>query len=295
MVFSAALLAVTRLLLPVIVSVAKPAAGRAVERFSGVTHAVLSSFLFLGFAFHRFKLSAPASSLFLKLLWVLRVEPEVQVYVEAVSHVRLVHLVDLHLELLGNTVSEVLSKLEEVVFFELLDFVSSLDFVTETRAFNGVGEVQVEVSMNTQSRTVLLVFFVSELAVLKLEEGRHVVQYHREPPDKSGSLGLFDGWAVAEDGVGGRVCVNVQEHLELVVLVGLSWNLLLEVAPEELHLRQPHLQALRVVVGEEMAVHVSALCIAAVVTCDNSVWIDDRHHPELVLVAQLVGQKVLRD
>ena len=44
-----------------------------------------------------------------------------------------------------------------------------------------------------------------------------------------------------------------------------------------------------------MSVHVPALCVAAVITCDDSVWIDDRHHPKLILLSQFVGLCVLRD
>ena len=88
--------------------------------------------------------------------------------------------------------------------------------------------------------------------------------------------------------------MNVEKHFQHVVSVFVLWHFFFQVRPNQLHFGQPHLKSLRVVIREKVSVHVPALCVAAVITCDDSVWIDDGHHPKLILLSQLVRLWVFR-
>lgn len=62
-----------------------------------------------------------------------------------------------------------LAKLQEVVLFELLYFVSAFDLVSIAAGLDSEGVDNVEVAEDAETCAVLLVFLVPKLAVIVLE------------------------------------------------------------------------------------------------------------------------------
>ena len=115
------------------------------------------------------------------------------------SHCRLVHVCHFYGEVLRHTEEEVLSKFEEVVFSKLLNLLSAFHFVGVAARFDRERIDYVEVAEDAQPRTVLLVLFISKLAVVVLEVGRDVVENHGEALDHGLLRLVFVHRGVAKD------------------------------------------------------------------------------------------------
>ena len=83
--------------------------------------------------------------------------------------------------------------------------------------------------------------------------------------------------------------VDIKKHPEQMITISGLRNPLLQVSSHQLHFGQAHLEALWIIIREEMAVHVSALRIAAVVAGYDTVWIDYWHDPKFKPVSKLIG------
>ena len=79
--------------------------------------------------------------------------------------------------------------------------------------------------------------------------------------------------------------MDVEEHLEGSP-VGYFF---LEVRPDELNLSQTDFEALGVVISKKEAIHVFALCVAAVVASNDTVGVDNRSNPKLKVFSHLVA------
>ena len=87
--------------------------------------------------------------------------------------------------------------------------------------------------------------------------------------------------------------VDIQKHPEQMIAISGLRNPLLQVSSHQLYFGQAHLEAFWVIICEEMAVHVSALRVAAVVARYDTVWVDNWHDPEFKLVSKLIGERIL--
>lgn len=67
-----------------------------------------------------------------------------------------------------------------------------------------------------------------------------------------------------------------------------------EVRADKLNLSQSDLEALWVVIGKKEAIHVFALCVAAVVASDDTVGVDDGSNPKLIEFSHLVANYFAR-
>jgi len=142
-----------------------------------------------------------------------------------------------------------------VLLLELLDFFCALQFVTVTGAFNSVGVEDAEVTMNTQSRTVLFVLLIAKLTVIELEVWGEVVQDHGESAHSQLLRLRFGLRCVHEDGGLRRVGVNVEEHFELGAVFG---QVFLQVSSYQFDFGEADF-ALRVVIRIEISIHVFSL------------------------------------
>ena len=79
--------------------------------------------------------------------------------------------------------------------------------------------------------------------------------------------------------------MDIKEHLEGTPI---GRQFFFEVRPDELNLSQTNFEALGVVIGKKEAIHVFALCVAAVVASNDTVRIDDGSNPELKIFSHLV-------
>ena len=85
--------------------------------------------------------------------------------------------------MLSYAKKQVLAELQEVLLFELGNLVSAFNVECVAGRLYRKRVQQVKVAMYAKARTVFLVFFVSELAVVELKVCAVVVQYHGEPPN----------------------------------------------------------------------------------------------------------------
>jgi hypothetical protein len=63
---------------------------------------------------------------------------------------------------------------------------------------------------------------------------------------------------------------------------------------QKFHLVAPVLFNLLVSASKEVAIHVFALQVAAVIADNNTIWVDHRHNPELILLSQSVCKLLSR-
>ena len=94
-----------------------------------------------------------------------------------------------------------LSKLQEMIFSELLHLVRALNLVRVTTRLNCVGINDAKIPKNTQTCTVPLVPLISEFAIVVGEVGRDVVEDHGESFDYGHVTGVFVHWSVTENRV----------------------------------------------------------------------------------------------
>ena len=87
--------------------------------------------------------------------------------------------------------------------------------------------------------------------------------------------------------------VDIQKHPEQMIAIPGLRDPLLQVSSHQLYFGQAHLEAFWIFIREEMAVHVSALRVAAVVARYDTVWVDNWHDPEFKLVSKLIGERIL--
>ena len=84
--------------------------------------------------------------------------------------------------------------------------------------------------------------------------------------------------------------MDVEEHLEVAPIR----YFFLEVRPDELYLSQTDFEALGVIISKKEAIHVFALCVAAVVASDDTVGVDDGSNPKLIEFSHLVANYFAR-
>ena len=84
--------------------------------------------------------------------------------------------------------------------------------------------------------------------------------------------------------------MDVEEHLEMLVSFSFTFrNLFLKVRADQLNFREANLEAFRVIIGEEVPIHVLALRVASIVAGDDAIWVHDRCNPKLKHVPHLVA------
>ena len=86
--------------------------------------------------------------------------------------------------------------------------------------------------------------------------------------------------------------MNIQEQLKHAFLLR---DILFHERSDHFNFSEADLQAFGVIVSEEVAIHIFTLRVAAVVTTNHSVRVDDGRDPELKHVAQLVANHFTRD
>ena len=194
--------------------------------------------------------------------------------------------------MLGHAEEKVLAELQKVLLFELFHVVGALHFISIATGLDCERVCNLPVTIHSQTGAVSLILLIAKFAVVVLEVGREVVEDHWEALDYCVVVGVFVNWRVAEDRVLSRVRMDVQKHAKHIFT---GRNALLHEAADQLNLREAYLQSFWVIVGEEVAIHVLALSIAAVVSNDHTVWVNDRCYPELKQVSHLVTDDLARD
>lgn len=92
-----------------------------------------------------------------------------------------------------------LPKLQEVIFSKLLHLISAFDLVSVATRLDSERVKQIEVAEHAQSGAILLILFISKLAVVVLEVGGEVVEDHRESLYHLLLRRVIVDWSVAEN------------------------------------------------------------------------------------------------
>ena len=92
-----------------------------------------------------------------------------------------------------------LSKFKKMFFLELVNFISSLNFISVARRFNRKRVVKIKVSMATQPCTVLLVLFIAKLTVLELKVSACIIENHGKLSNRILFFGVFNHGTKDED------------------------------------------------------------------------------------------------
>ena len=86
--------------------------------------------------------------------------------------------------------------------------------------------------------------------------------------------------------------MDIQEHLEIAFLTGS--HLILEVGSDEFHFGEADLEPLWVIVCEEVTVHIFTLRVATVISCDDTIRVDNGCDPKFVKIPHLVADNLPR-
>lgn len=65
-------------------------------------------------------------------------------------------------------------------------------------------------------------------------------------------------------------------------------NLILEIRPDHFNFGEAYFKAFRIIIREKMTIHIFTLCVATIITCNDSVWINNWCNPELKHVSHLM-------
>ena len=111
-----------------------------------------------------------------------------------------------------------LSKLQEMILLELLYIICSFNFISKAAALDGEGIHQAKVTVDSKPSTVTLILLIAELAIFELEVSGHIIKNHRESSDDLIGSCLFSERTIAEDGILGRMGMDIEENFKSFLL-----------------------------------------------------------------------------
>ena len=105
-----------------------------------------------------------------------------------------------------------------MILLKLLHIICPFNFISKAAALDGEGIHQAKVTVDSKPSTVTLILLIAELAIFELEVSGHIIKNHRESPDDLIGPCLFSERTIAEDGILGRMGMDIEENLKSFLL-----------------------------------------------------------------------------